>query len=64
MAQEICNRCRVLAVSLVPMDNKDLDWTTAIYADVSADQLTLNLPLWNADVDSLLEVGRHRHGFI
>ena len=61
MAQEICNRCRILALSLVPMDNKDLDWTVEIYADSSVDgKMAPNLPLWNADVDALLEVSQSR----
>ena len=57
LAQEVSNRCRVLAVALIPFDNRDLAWTTHIYAaDPAATILALNMPLWNAHIDALLEV--------
>jgi hypothetical protein len=53
---QLWNRCRLLALSLIPADNQDLDWTTVIYADPQAQGLVLNLPLWTAHIDALLKV--------
>lgn len=62
LEQDALRHCRLLAVSLIPADNKGLDWTTFIYADPEAkgDDVALNEPLWNAHVGTLLQV---RHGW-
>lgn len=63
LAHEIHKRCRLLAVALIPFDNRNLEWTTRIYAAQyssspasSSATLVLNLALWNTDVDALLHV--------
>jgi len=61
LTHEVRNRCRLLAVALIPFDNRNMDWTTRIYAaknipSSSSAALALDLALWNADVDALLRV--------
>lgn len=61
LKHEIHKRCRLLAVALIPFDNRNLEWTTRIYAaqnpsSSSSATLVLNVTLWNADVDALLHV--------
>lgn len=54
---EICIRCRLLAVMLIPFDNCDLEWTTQIYEmKSSSGGLELNMTLWSTDVDTLLQI--------
>jgi len=59
LTHEIRNRSRLLAVVLIPFDNRNLEWTTRIYAaknPSSSAALALDLALWNADVDALLRI--------
>lgn len=58
LEHDLLHHCRLLSVSLIPADNKGLDWTTFIYADPHAKghDVALNEPLWNAHVGALLQV--------
>lgn len=69
LVRAVGNRCRALAVALVPADNHDLDWTMRIYAQEAPrprDYVpgseggapppppTLNRALWDAHIAGLL----------